>query len=53
MIYSFKCQKCGEVFDVNESLAEHEKHKEACPSCGSKKLRQQFGSVQVKTAKKS
>ena len=53
MIYSFKCRKCGEAFEVGESLAEHEKHQEVCPKCGSKQLQQQYGSVQVKTAKKS
>lgn len=53
MIYAFKCRKCDETFEVSESLAEHAKHKEKCPKCGSKDLQQQFGGVQVKTAKKS
>jgi len=53
MIYSFRCQKCGKAFEISESLAEHEKHKEVCPKCGSKQVQQQFSSVQVKTAKKS
>ena len=53
MIYAFKCRKCGEMFEVTESLAEREKHRESCPKCKSKKVQQQFGSVQVKTAKKS
>jgi putative FmdB family regulatory protein len=53
MIYAFRCRKCGEIFDVSESLAEHVKHKEKCPKCGSKDVQQQFGGVQVKTAKKS
>lgn len=53
MIYAFKCRKCGEAFEVRESLAEHEKHRETCPKCKSRDLQQQFGSVQVKTARKS
>lgn len=52
MIYSFKCRECGEVFEVNESLAEHEKHQETCPKCKSGQVQQQFN-VQVKTSKKS
>ena len=52
MIYAFKCRKCGEAFEVNESLAEHEKHQETCPKCKSNNLQQQIN-VQVKTAKKS
>ncbi|MEJ2088725.1 MAG: zinc ribbon domain-containing protein [Gammaproteobacteria bacterium] len=53
MIYAFRCRKCGETFELSESLAEHTKHKEKCPKCGSKDVQQQFGGVQVKTAKKS
>ena len=53
MIYLFECQQCGKEFEVSESLAEHEQHQEVCPECGSKQVQQQFGSVQVQTAKKS
>jgi len=52
MIYAFKCRKCGEAFEVTESLAEHEKHQEMCPKCKSNDLQQQID-VRVKTAKKS
>lgn len=53
MTYVFKCLKCGETFELNESLAEHEKHRESCPKCNSREVQQQFGSVQVQTARKS
>jgi putative FmdB family regulatory protein len=54
MIYTFQCRKCNERFDVNESLAEHDRGQEKCPKCGSKALdRRVVGGVQVKTSRKS
>lgn len=54
MIYTFRCSKCGERFEVSESFAEHERHVEACPHCASKDVQRRFESgVQVKTSKKS
>lgn len=51
--YEFVCKKCGHRFDVHESVAEHDLHKNKCPKCKSKRLEQQYGGIQVKTAKKS
>lgn len=51
--YEFVCKKCAHRFDIRESLAQHEKHKEKCPKCGSKSLQQQFAGIQVKTSRKS
>ena len=53
MNYAFRCQNCGDHFDVSESLAEHEKHQEKCPKCGSRNIRQKFDQVVIKTSKKS
>ena len=54
MIYTFQCGKCAKRFEVSESLAEHERHVEACPHCGSKNVQRRFDSgVQVKTSRKS
>jgi len=54
MIYTFQCRKCNARFDIAESLAEHDKHREKCPECGSKALDRRIGEgVQVKTSRKS
>ena len=51
--YAFLCRACEESFEVRESVKEHDRHREKCPKCGSDKIRQRFGSVYVKTSKKS
>jgi putative FmdB family regulatory protein len=51
--YAFQCRACEESFEVRESLKEHDRHREKCPKCGSGKISQRFGSVYVKTSKKS
>jgi putative FmdB family regulatory protein len=53
MEYAFICRKCSERFNVTESLAQHERHKEKCPKCGSKDVEQRVERVYVTTSKKS
>lgn len=36
--YAYHCRDCGEVFDVSEHLAEHEKGQHRCPKCQSEKV---------------
>lgn len=38
--YTFECKKCGEYFDVTESIQDHDRHRDKCPKCGSKDVRQ-------------
>jgi putative FmdB family regulatory protein len=51
--YEFVCKKCGHRFDVRESIAQHDAHKDKCPKCGSTEVQQQFVDIQVKTSKKT
>lgn len=53
MEYAFQCRKCGERFHIKESLAEHERHREKCPKCGSKDVEQRLEPAFVATSKKS
>jgi len=51
--YSYECEKCGKKFARTEPLSVHGKRKPACPKCGSKQVRQVFGTFFAKTSKKS
>ena len=51
--YAFRCKQCGEQFEVRESVKEHDRHEERCPKCKSDDIDQQYGTVYVKTSKKS
>ena len=52
--YEFECMKCGKEFTVEETMTRHEEHHQVkCPKCGSSKVEQRYGSVFVKTSKKS
>jgi putative FmdB family regulatory protein len=53
MQYAFECRKCGERFHLTESLAQHERHQEKCPKCGSKDVEQRLEPAYVATSKKS
>jgi putative FmdB family regulatory protein len=56
-IYSFRCDSCGNTFDIVEAIRAHDehvsKHDLPCPHCGSTRLVQQLGILAVKTSKKS
>ena len=51
--YEFECQECKKNFVLTETFAQHGKHREKCPACGSTKIRQLFAEVNVKTSRKS
>ena len=51
--YEFECKKCGHRFNLMESVAEHDRHKERCPQCSSSEIRNLMSTVNVKTTKKS
>lgn len=55
MVYVFQCNNCSNHFEVSESLAQHERHKEKCPKCDSQLIERRFDTadIQVKTSKKS
>ena len=52
-IYDFKCNNCGHLFDMIETLEEHDKHKEKCPKCKSEDIERVLSTVSVQTSKKS
>ena len=52
-IYEFKCNDCGNQFDIIESVQEHDQHKEKCPKCKSINIERVLGGVSVQTSKKS
>lgn len=42
-VYEFECRSCGERFEVNVPMTEHDKLKAsppACPKCGKKRTQQ-------------
>jgi putative FmdB family regulatory protein len=52
-LYEFLCLKCNKTFTLPLSVSDFEKSKYQCPFCKSKKVEEQFTSVNVVTAKKS
>ena len=51
--YEYACKKCEHTFQRIEKISEHGAKKIRCPECKSTRVEQVFGSVFVKTAKKS
>jgi putative FmdB family regulatory protein len=51
--YEYRCEKCQAIFEIVQSMAEHERGKVVCPHCQSKQIVQQFSSFFAKTSKKS
>lgn len=51
--YDYLCEKCGTGFTLVMTLSEHEKTKVRCPKCKSARVKQQIGSFQTITSKKS
>ncbi|OGJ49227.1 hypothetical protein A2229_03855 [Candidatus Peregrinibacteria bacterium RIFOXYA2_FULL_33_7] len=45
--YTYKCLKCGNVFDIEAILKEKEEGSEKliCPECGAKEIKQKFSAV--------
>ncbi len=52
-LYEFLCLDCKKTFTLPLSVSDFEKRKYQCPSCKSKKVEEQFTSVNVVTSKKS
>jgi putative FmdB family regulatory protein len=51
--YDYACQKCGTNFQRVEKISEHGTKKIKCPECKSTRVEQVFGSIFVKTSRKS
>ena len=51
--YEYQCGSCGEVFEQQESIAEHETVKPKCPKCGGTKVTRAYSRFYAKTSKKS
>ncbi len=53
-VYEFRCDECGEKFDIVATLAEKEAGLHpTCPHCGGIKVRQVFGRFTVMGSSKS
>lgn len=52
-IYEYRCRKCGEVFDLTEHVADHEKSHPQCPKCKSDEVEPVLTAFYPKTSKKS
>ena len=51
--YEYRCQKCGNVFERLEHIAEHENAHPLCPQCQSESVQPVLGDFFAKTSKKS
>ena len=51
--YDYTCKKCGHTFQKIEKISDHGEKKTRCPKCKSVRVEQTYGSVFVKTSKKS
>jgi putative FmdB family regulatory protein len=51
--YEYRCTRCGETFEKDESVREHEERKARCPKCGSAELSPMLSRFYAKTSKKS
>lgn len=55
--YEFRCNDCEAVFEIEESVNEHDRdlreHKAKCPKCRSVNVAPQVATFEVKTTRKS
>ena len=51
--YDYHCEDCKKNFSLYLTLVRKEKAKNACPKCGSRKVRQKFSAFFAKTSRKS
>ena len=52
-VYEFECGKCGERFEVQVAMSEHDRLKEhapTCPRCGTTETRQLVSEFNCKTS---
>ena len=52
-VYEFECKGCGHKFTLQESIDDHDHHREHCPKCQGKDIKQLISAAAVKTSKKS
>lgn len=54
MTYDFRCLDCNRTFTAQQSLKDHEEHKDPqCAYCGSDHVEHVISQVNVRTSKKS
>ena len=51
--YEYRCTQCGEQFERQENVKEHEAHQVRCPKCGSEQVNQVLSAFYAKAGKKS
>lgn len=51
--YEYRCEACNRTLTLRMSITQHEKAHQACPKCGSKKLRQLISSFLTQTSRKA
>ncbi len=51
--YQYRCQKCGQVFEHVERIAEHEAAHWRCPKCDSETVEHRPTPFYAKTSRKS
>lgn len=51
--YQYRCEKCGEVFERSEHVAEHQTAQPRCPKCGSEAVQHVPTPFVAQTSKKS
>ena len=51
--YEFLCEKCQKPFELNMTIAEHEKGNVRCPACKSTRVVRQLSGFVGQTKKKS
>lgn len=51
--YDYRCEECGNEFEIEESMAQHEQARHECPECGSSSLRRVLRGAHVQTPSKT
>jgi putative FmdB family regulatory protein len=51
--YQYRCEKCGNSFEVSEHIAEHESKRHQCPKCRSGQVTHVPEAFFAKTSRKS
>ncbi len=51
--YEYRCQACNRTVTLRLSITQHEKARQACPKCGSRKLTQLMSSFLTQTSRKA
>ena len=52
-LYEYECQNCKNIFTEVLTLREHETEEVACPSCGSRQVKQPISTFIAHTASKT